>query len=234
MPSSVVSRITVAGSNLPIGQTLPAPVAIGVMLALCSPEMWNMGNTARRGRLGPVEGSPTEAVWAAPRKLTTWTKPTTLRWLSIAAFGRPVVPEVNCSRAGWSSSISTSGRAASGTNASKSAKSSSMTTTGMPGSAPSRRARRLTSATSNFGAVWTRACWISSRVHQPLHATATAPSDTVAQNATIHSGQLAARMATRSPAATPRSVMAAATEATRRWWSAKVSTRLRPPSWKTA
>ena len=217
-----------------MGQTLPAPVAIGVMLALCSPEMWNIGNTANRGRAAPEVEAPTCAPWAAPRKMTIWTKPTRLRWLSTAALGRPVVPEVNCINAGWSSSMATSGRSASGAKSTKASKSSSMTTTGMPGSAPWRRSRRAWSATSSDGRVRPSACAISSRVHHPLQATATAPRDTVAQNVNVHSGRLAARMATRSPAPIPRSDSAAATEATRRTLSAKDRAMRRSPSWNTA
>ena len=142
-----------AGSNFPMGQTLPAPVAIGVTLELCRPEMWNMGNTARRGRVVPDVDVPTDAAWAAPRKVTTWTKATMLRWLSMAALGWPVVPEVNWSSAGWSSSMATSGRAASGANSWSVTKSSSITTTGMPGLAPSSRARRFRSATRSTGRV---------------------------------------------------------------------------------
>ena len=40
---------------------------------------------------------------------------------------------------------------------------------------------------------------ISSSVHQPFMATTIAPSEVIAQNDWIHSGALAARMATRSP-----------------------------------
>lgn len=46
---------------------------------------------------------------------------------------------------------------------------------------------------------------ISLADHQALNPTATAPIETVAQNVWIHSGELAAAIATRSPSAMPYS-----------------------------
>ena len=75
---------------------------------------------------------------------------------------------------------------------------------------------------------------ISGPTHQPLRPTATAPRLTVAQNVMIHSGQFAARIATRSPGPTPyRSRSAAATEATSRSCSRNVMRRSVTPSLNT-
>ena len=74
---------------------------------------------------------------------------------------------------------------------------------GTPGSSPPRRSRRLRSATSTFGSQSARPYRISSPTHQPLSPTAIAPRLTAAQNVTIHSGQFAARIATRSPGPDP-------------------------------
>ena len=54
---------------------------------------------------------------------------------------------------------------------------------------------------SSFGSVSSSALRISAPVHQPFIATSTASSAATAQNVMIHSRQLAAHTATRSPAA---------------------------------
>ncbi len=57
---------------------------------------------------------------------------------------------------------------------------------------------------------------ISSPVHHPFMATTSAPRPVAAQKAMIHSGQLAAAMATRSPRPMPnRLAMRPMTDATR-------------------
>ena len=74
-----------------------------------------------------------------------------------------------------------------------------MTIVGTPGSSPSRRARRFSSAMSTFGSESSMPYRISLPTHQPFRPTAIAPRLIAAQKVTIHSGQLAARIATRSP-----------------------------------
>ena len=232
MPSSTVSCSTRVGSKRPIGHTVLTPPSSDVTVELCIPERWNSGNTARRAP--PAAGAAPESIESrAPMRKAASTNEMKLRWLSMAAFGRPVVPDVNCSTIGSSSAIGVSGRPTPGWAAAISAKSSSMTMVGTPGSSPSRRARRRRSATSRAGRVDSRPYSISLRVHQPLKQTATAPSAAHAQKVTMYSGQLAARIATRSPWPMPRSARAAATAAACSVVSANVSTRRSPASSKT-
>ena len=128
--------------------------------------------------------------------------------------------------AGSSSAIGCPGSAASGACARSAAQPLSISTTGTPGSTPPRRASRLRSAISSAGRQSPRPKRISSPVHQPFRPTAIAPRLTVAQKATIHSGQFAARIATRSPGPTPwRSRRAEATAATSRACAAKLVRR---------
>ena len=233
MPSSTVSCTTRAGSKRPMGQTVLDPAMSDVTVELCIPERWNIGNTARRAP--SAEGvSPASIESRAPITNAASTNEMKLRWLTIAAFGRPVVPDVNCRTIGSSSAIGVSGRSASGAKASRSAKSSSITIVGTPGSVPSRRARRRRSATSRAGVVTSSPYSISLRVHQPLKQTATAPMAAQAQKVTMYSGQLAASIATRSPCPIPRSARAAATEATCPWRPSNVRTRRSPASSNTA
>ena len=118
-----------------------------------------------------------------------------------AALGRPVVPLVKMRMNGSSSPMGGSGSFAVESSASP-AKSCSVTRVGTPGS-PSSRARRFSSITSSFGSVSSSALRISAPVHHPFMATRTASRLATAQNVRIHSGQLAAHTATRSPGPMP-------------------------------
>ena len=114
-----------------------------------------------------------------------------------AALGRPVVPLVKMRMNGSSSAMGDSGSFAVVASASP-AKSCSVTSVGTPGS-PSSRARRFSSITSSFGSVSSSALRISAPVHHPFMATRTASRLATAQKVRIHSRQLAAHTATRSP-----------------------------------
>ena len=138
----------------------------------------------------------------------------TARCDRIAALGRPVVPLVNNSSKGSSSSISTSGSSVTPTTGTE-PQSRSITSVRVASARPSRRAWRFSSMISRLGAVNSIALRISGPVHQPFIATSTASSTAQAQKVRIHSGQFAAQIATRSPLPIPkRSRRPAATSAT--------------------
>src|SRR5690606_24617230 len=123
--------------------------------------------------------------------------------------------------AGSSSATEALGSSASGYDATRRGTSVSMLMTGTSTSVS--EAARLASATTSTGRALSTP-WASSRaVHHALKPTDTAPMDTVAQNVTIQSAELAAAIATRSPGRTPYSSRsAAASDDTRAACSAKV------------
>ena len=148
--SSRARRSTLAASKRPVGHTSLAPPARPAVVEPKSPDRWNSGNTASVAP-GARRGRGSVIMRRAPRNIVVMVKATMLRWLISAPFGRPVVPLVKSSTAGSSSWISTSGRDASGAWSRSAGKSRSITIVGTPGSAPSSRARRRSSATRSEG-----------------------------------------------------------------------------------
>lgn len=89
---------------------------------------------------------------------------------------------------------------------------------------PCASAARLASAITTLGRVWLSVYSDSRREDHALQPTVIAPTATLAQNATIHSGWLAALMAIRSPGRTPYSSRSAVdSAATARACSMKLS-----------
>ena len=189
MRSRSMSSHTTSGSNRPTVQTDFTPLTASAMAAVCRPDTWKSGLVTSWHARGAPSGGGLSIIIRRPWKKLSPSSAPTLRWVLIAPFGRPVVPLVYSRIAASSSSIGWSGNTASGRPRQIASKSSSITIAGTPGSAPSRRARRRRSATSTNGS--------------ELSPTAMAPRLIVAQNVTIHSGEFAPRIATRSPGPTP-------------------------------
>ena len=170
------------------------------------PVTWNSG-THNMNTDGPA-GAPGSEVLAALPPSGSVSPPTaaraanasnalsTARWVETAPFGCPVVPDVYRMETLSSGPISTVGIFASSTNASSSRATPSgsspfdrTATRVAPVEAPSTiRARRSVSASTTVEPESSIANWSSSVSHHAFSGTATAPTDTIATYAAIHSG----------------------------------------------
>ena len=153
IPSRWVSSIIVFGSKRPSGHTFVCPLYREEMAVARRPETWNKGKTARFTGTNEGSGGVFDMSRArAPIIIWVMQKAITIRWLSTAALGRPVVPLVNKRTTGSSSSMSTVGRSTFPSPTERAANSLSISMVGTDTSGPSRSARLL-SKTSSLGSV---------------------------------------------------------------------------------
>ncbi len=197
---SAVSRRWVAGSHRPGGgKTNVLPNRAPVMNSGAVPEMWKNGVAQMDAGGGASGGGVTPFSSMLTVRLNAIADPmcTRLRWVSVAPFGRPVVPDVKRIMNGSSSSMATSGRSMSSPARAPACSTSvangiiGTSASSMPTSA--NRSSRASSPNSTLGAVSSTPYASSGPVHHPLRPTMIPPRATVAHCANAYGEAVDAR-----------------------------------------